>query len=119
MLQWVSQSTKYLNKMAWFLLIIAGIFEIGWAIGMKYTHGFTKLIPSVLTLVSMILSVYLLSLAIKQIPIGTAYAVWTGIGIAGTSILGVVIFNEPVEVLKVVFILMILVAIVGLKVISN
>jgi quaternary ammonium compound-resistance protein SugE len=105
--------------MAWFLLFIAGIFEIGWAIGMKYTHGFTKLIPSVLTLVSMILSVYLLSLATKQIPIGTAYAVWTGIGIAGTSILGVIIFNEPVEVLKVVFILMILVAIVGLKVISN
>ncbi len=105
--------------MAWLLLFIAGIFEIGWAIGMKYTHGFTKLIPSVLTLVSMILSVYLLSLATKQIPIGTAYAVWTGIGIAGTSILGVIIFNEPVEVLKVVFILMILVAIVGLKVISN
>lgn len=119
MLQWVNQFTKYLNKMAWLLLFIAGIFEIGWAIGMKYTHGFTKLIPSVLTLVSMILSVYLLSLATKQIPIGTAYAVWTGIGIAGTSILGVIIFNEPVEVLKVVFILMILVAIVGLKVISN
>ena len=105
--------------MAWFLLFIAGIFEVGWAIGMKYTEGFTKLIPSVLTLLSMILSVYLLSLAIKEIPIGTAYAVWTGIGIAGTSILGILIFHEPVEVLKIVFISMILIAIVGLKVISN
>lgn len=105
--------------MAWFLLFIAGIFEIGWAIGMKYTNGFTKLIPSVLTLLSMILSVYLLSLATKEIPIGTAYAVWTGIGIAGTSILGILIFQEPVEVLKIVFISMILIAVVGLKVISN
>ena len=105
--------------MAWVLLFIAGIFEIGWAIGMKYTNGFTKLIPSVLTLLSMILSVYLLSLATKEIPIGTAYAVWTGIGIAGTSILGILIFHEPIEVLKIVFISMILIAVVGLKVISN
>lgn len=105
--------------MAWFLLFIAGIFEVGWAIGMKYTEGFTKLIPSVLTLASMFLSVYLLSMAIKEIPIGTAYAVWTGIGIAGTSVLGILIFHEPVEVLKIVFISMILIAVVGLKVISN
>jgi quaternary ammonium compound-resistance protein SugE len=105
--------------MAWLYLFVAGIFEIGWAIGMKYTNGFTKLVPSVITLVSMILSVYLLSLATKEIPIGTAYAVWTGIGIAGTSVLGVILFQEPVEVLKVVFISMILVAIVGLKVITN
>jgi quaternary ammonium compound-resistance protein SugE len=105
--------------MAWLYLFVAGIFEIGWAIGMKYTNGFTKLVPSVITLVSMVLSVYLLSLATKEIPIGTAYAVWTGIGIAGTSVLGVILFQEPVEVLKVVFISMILVAIVGLKVITN
>ena len=105
--------------MAWFFLIIAGIFEIAWAIGMKYTNGFTKLTPTFLTLVSMIISVYLLSLATKEIPIGTAYAVWTGIGIAGTSILGIIIFDEPIEVLKILFISMILLAIVGLKIISN
>jgi len=105
--------------MAWFYLLVAGIFEIGWAIGMKYTHGFTRFWPVVFTLGSMILSVYLLSLATKTIPLGTAYAVWTGIGIVGTSILGIIIFNEPVEVLRVVFIAMILIAIVGLKIISN
>jgi len=105
--------------MAWIYLLIAGIFEIGWAIGMKYTHGFTKFWPVVFTLVSMFLSVYLLSLATKTIPIGTAYAVWTGIGVVGTSVLGIILFNEPVEVLRVVFIVMILVAIVGLKVIAR
>lgn len=105
--------------MAWFYLFIAGIFEVGWAIAMKYTNGFTKLGPSVITLFSMALSVYLLSLATKEIPIGTAYAVWTGIGIAGTSILGVILFNETVEVFKVVFVSMILIAIVGLKITSN
>lgn len=105
--------------MAWFYLFIAGVFEVGWAIAMKYTNGFTKLGPSVITLVSMALSVYLLSLATKEIPIGTAYAVWTGIGIAGTSILGVILFNETVEVFKVVFVSMILIAIVGLKITSN
>lgn len=105
--------------MAWLYLFVAGIFEIGWAIGMKYTNGFTKLVPTVITLVSMALSVYLLSLATKEIPIGTAYAVWTGIGIAGTSVLGIILFQEPIEVLKVVFISMILFAIIGLKVITN
>lgn len=105
--------------MAWFYLLVAGIFEIGWAIGMKYTHGFTRFWPVVFTLASMILSVYLLSLATKTIPLGTAYAVWTGIGIAGTSILGIIIFSEPVEVLRVVFIAMILIAIIGLKMLSN
>jgi len=105
--------------MAWFYLIIAGLFEIGWAIGMKYTNGFTKLVPSILTLASMLISVYLLSLATKQINIGTAYAVWTGIGIAGTSILGIVLFQEPFEILKLVFIILILAGIVGLKLIAN
>lgn len=105
--------------MAWFYLLVAGIFEIGWAIGMKYTHGFTRFWPVVFTLVSMILSVYLLSLATKTIPLGTAYAVWTGIGIVGTSIIGIIIFSEPVEVLRIVFIAMILIAIVGLKMISH
>ena len=105
--------------MAWIYLFVAGIFEIGWAIGMKYTQGFTKFWPVVFTLVSMVVSVYLLSLATKTIPIGTAYAVWTGIGVVGTSVLGIILFNEPVEVLRVVFIVMILVAIVGLKVIAR
>ncbi len=105
--------------MAWIYLFIAGIFEIGWAIGMKYTNGFTRFWPVVFTLASMFLSVYLLSLATKTIPIGTAYAVWTGIGIAGTSVLGIILFNEPVEVLRLVFIAMILVAIVGLKIITR
>jgi len=105
--------------MAWFYLIIAGLFEIGWAIGMKYTNGFTKLVPSILTLASMLISVYLLSLATKQINIGTAYAVWTGIGIAGTSILGIVLFQEPFEILKLLFIILILAGIVGLKLIAN
>jgi quaternary ammonium compound-resistance protein SugE len=105
--------------MAWIYLFIAGIFEIGWAIGMKYTNGFTRFWPVVFTLASMFLSVYLLSLATKTIPIGTAYAVWTGIGIAGTSVLGIILFNEPLEVLRLVFIAMILVAIVGLKIIAR
>ena len=105
--------------MAWFILFIAGIFEVGWAIGMKYTDAFSKLVPSIITLISMVLSVYLLSLATKEIPIGTAYAVWTGIGIAGTSIIGILLFNESTEVLKILFISMILIAVVGLKVISN
>ncbi|MFP4025679.1 MAG: DMT family transporter [Thiohalospira sp.] len=100
-------------------LFIAGIFEIGWAIGMKYTNGFTRFWPVVFTLASMFLSVYLLSLATKTIPIGTAYAVWTGIGVVGTSVLGIILFNEPVEVLRLVFIVMILVAIVGLKIITR
>ncbi|HRW62871.1 MAG TPA: multidrug efflux SMR transporter [Bacteroidales bacterium] len=105
--------------MAWVYLIIAGFFEIGWAIGMKYTHGFTKLVPSIFTLVSMLISVYLLSLATKQINIGTAYAVWTGIGIAGTSVLGIILFQEPFEILKLLFIVLILIGIVGLKLIAN
>ncbi|MFW5721408.1 MAG: DMT family transporter [Bacteroidota bacterium] len=100
-------------------MFIAGIFEIGWAIGMKYTNGFTRFWPVVFTLASMFLSVYLLSLATKTIPIGTAYAVWTGIGVVGTSVLGIILFNEPVEVLRLVFIVMILVAIVGLKIITR
>ena len=80
--------------MAWVLLSVAGLFEIGWAIGLKYTEGFTRLAPSVLTILSMALSVLLLGLALKTLPVGTAYAVWTGIGTVGTALLGIYLFGE-------------------------
>jgi quaternary ammonium compound-resistance protein SugE len=81
--------------LAWVLLSVAGLFEIGWAIGLKYTEGFTRLAPSVLTILSMALSVLLLGLALKTLPVGTAYAVWTGIGTVGTALLGIYLFGEP------------------------
>jgi quaternary ammonium compound-resistance protein SugE len=81
--------------MAWLVLLVAGLLEVGWAIGLKYTEGFTRLVPSVLTLVSMVGSVVLLGLALKTLPIGTAYAVWTGIGAVGTALLGIALFGEP------------------------
>lgn len=102
--------------MAWVILLIASVFEIGWAIGLKYTDGFTRLWPSVLTIGSMIVSMYLLSLAARDLPIGTAYAVWVGIGAAGTAVLGMVLFKEPVAVARVVFLMLLIVSIVGLKV---
>ncbi|MGM0530057.1 MAG: DMT family transporter [Bacteroidota bacterium] len=101
--------------MAWFYLFIAGLFEIAWAIGMKFTHGFSRLWPTVGVLITMILSVYFLSLAIKSIPVGTAYAVWTGIGIAGTSVLGMILFDESTSILRILLILLIFIAILGLK----
>ncbi len=105
--------------MAWFYLLIAGIFEIAWAVGMKFTQGFSRLWPSVGVIVIMVLSVYFLSLATKSIPVGTAYAVWTGIGIAGTSLLGMLLFDESTSIVRILLILMILIAIVGLKLISK
>ena len=104
--------------MPWIILFIAGIFELGWAVGMKYTEGFTKLWPSVITIVSMVLSVYLLSIAVKTIPVGTAYAVWTGIGVVGTSVIGMLFWNEPTQILRILFILLIVIGIVGLKIFS-
>lgn len=104
--------------MAWIYLFIAGIFEIVWAMGLKYSHGFTKLVPSVITIAGMIVSFYLLAHASKVLPIGTAYAVWTGIGAFGAVILGMVIFNEPVNVLRIIFLGLILMGIVGLKLTS-
>jgi quaternary ammonium compound-resistance protein SugE len=88
--------------MAWIILVVAGLFEIGWAIGLKYTEGFTKLWPSVLTLGAMAVSMYLLGVASKTLPIGTAYAVWVGIGAAGTAILGIFLFGEAASVARVV-----------------
>lgn len=104
--------------MNWIYLIAAGMLEIGWAIGLKYTEGWSKLLPSVLTLAAMIASFYFLSLALRTLPIGTAYAVWTGIGIVGASILGMFVFNEPPEFLRILCILLIIGGIAGLKLTS-
>jgi quaternary ammonium compound-resistance protein SugE len=102
--------------MSWFYLIIAGLLEVGWAIGLKYTEGFTKLIPSVLTAIAIVLSMGLLSLAARTIPIGTAYGVWVGIGALGAALLGVVLFDEPTTVARWFFLALLLVAVIGLKV---
>lgn len=101
--------------MAWIYLIIAGIFEVVWAIGLKYSHGFTKLVPSLITLGGMVVSFYLLSLATRTLPIGTAYAVWTGIGALGTVLLGIFLFNEPAGISRIIFLCLIVIGILGLK----
>jgi len=101
--------------MAWLLLLIAGLLEVGWAVGLKYTEGFTRLVPSVLTLVSMAASVGMLGLALKTLPMGTAYAVWTGIGAVGTAILGIVLFGDPAGIVRIACIGLIVAGIVGLK----
>lgn len=100
---------------SWIILIIAGLFEIGGAIGLKYTEGFTKFIPSIFTLLTLALSIYLLARASQTLPIGTAYGVWVGIGALGTAILGVFLFNEPLSLARLFFLALLLVAIVGLK----
>lgn len=101
--------------MAWVYLIIAGTFEVVWAIGLKYSQGFAKLFPSLITVVGMIISFYFLSAATKTLPIGTAYAIWTGIGAFGSVLLGIVLFNEPSGVLRILFLCLILAGIIGLK----
>ncbi|MCC6543285.1 MAG: quaternary ammonium compound efflux SMR transporter SugE [Nitrospirae bacterium] len=105
--------------MAWIYLCIAGLFEIGWAVGLKYTGGFNKLWPSIITILTMMLSFYFLSYAVRIIPIGTAYAIWTGIGVVGTVILGIILFGESKELIRIFFILLIIVGIVGLKIFSK
>lgn len=104
--------------MAWILLFIAGLMEIGWAIGLKYTEGFTRLVPSVLTLTSMIVSVVLLGIALKTLPVGTGYAVWTGIGTVGTALLGIALFGEPATALRLASIGLIVAGIAGLKLVT-
>jgi quaternary ammonium compound-resistance protein SugE len=104
--------------MNWIYLIIAGILEIGWAIGLKYTEGWSKILPSVLTGAAMAASFYFLSLALKTLPIGTAYAVWTGIGTVGAAILGMILFNEPRDFARILCILLIVAGIAGLKLTS-
>jgi quaternary ammonium compound-resistance protein SugE len=104
--------------MAWFYLFIAGLFEIGWAIGLKYTQGFTRLVPTILTGVSMVVSLGLLGLALKALPVGTAYAIWTGIGTIGTAALGILLLGEPAGALRLACIGLIVSGIVGLKLVA-
>jgi quaternary ammonium compound-resistance protein SugE len=101
--------------MAWTYLVFAGLFEIGWAIGLKYTDGFTRPIPTVLTAASMVISVLLLGLALKTLPVGTGYAVWTGIGTVGTAVLGIYLLGEPSTAMRLACIGLIVAGILGLK----
>ena len=101
--------------MAWIYLLLAGLSEVGWAVGLKYTHGFTRLVPSLLTVASMVLSLFLLGLALKTLPLGTAYAIWTGIGTVGTVIAGIILFAEPATALRLGCVALIVCGMVGLK----
>jgi quaternary ammonium compound-resistance protein SugE len=105
--------------MAWIVLVIAGVLEIGWAIGLKYTDGFSRLWPSVATIGAMVVSLLLLGLAVRTLPVGTAYAVWTGIGTVGTVLLGMALFGEPATPLRLAFIAMIIAGIIGLKLVTD
>lgn len=104
---------------SWFFLLIAGLFEIGWAIGLKYTDGFAKLLPSALTIAAMIASFYFLAQALKTIPVGTAYAVWTGIGACGTAILGIILFSESATPPRLICLCLIVAGLIGLKMASD
>ena len=104
--------------LAWSVLLIAGLCEVGWAVGMKYTEGFTRLWPSVWTVLGMVASVALLGWALKVLPLGTAYAIWTGIGAVGTALLGIYLFDEPRDTLRLVCIGLIVAGIIGLKLVT-
>jgi quaternary ammonium compound-resistance protein SugE len=101
--------------MSWIILVVAGLFEIGWAIGLKYTEGFTRLWPSLGTIVAMIVSLSLLGVAMKSLPVGTSYAVWVGVGAVGTAILGIVLLGEPATAARLVSLALIIAGIIGLK----
>ncbi|VVD70206.1 quaternary ammonium compound efflux SMR transporter SugE [Pandoraea anhela] len=101
--------------MAWILLVFAGLLEVAWAVGLKYTQGFSRLIPSVFTIASMIGSVWLLALAVRTLPLGTAYAIWTGIGAVGAFVLGIVLFGESASAARIASVTLILAGLVGLK----
>lgn len=105
--------------MPWLLLVVAGLFEVAWAIGLKYTEGFTRLVPSVLTIAAMVISVVLLGVAMKSLPVGTSYAVWVGVGAVGTAILGMVLFGEPATLARLVSLALIVAGIIGLKLAST
>lgn len=105
--------------MAWMVLLVAGLLEVVWAVGLKYTNGFSRLWPSVATLAAMGVSVWLLALAMKSLPVGTAYAVWTGIGVVGTVILGIMLFGESMSPARLLCIALIVTGIVGLKLVST
>jgi quaternary ammonium compound-resistance protein SugE len=104
--------------MAWIALLFAGLFEVGWAVGLKYTSGFERLVPTLLTVVSMAASLGLLGLALKTLPIGTAYAIWTGIGTIGTVLFGIFVLDEPSSALRLLCVALILAGIVGLKLVT-
>jgi len=102
--------------MAWLYLFIASVFEVSWAIGLKYSSGLTKVFPSVFTIVSMLASFYFLALAVRYLPIGTAYAIWTGIGSFGTVVLGMALFGEPFTISRIFFLALIIIGIIGLRI---
>ncbi len=104
-----------MTSSAWFILFIAGLLEVCWSIGLKYTDGFTRLIPSLFTLATLAASMYLLAKAAKTLPIGTAYAVWVGIGAVGAAVLGILLFKEPVTFPRIGFIALLVISIIGLK----
>jgi quaternary ammonium compound-resistance protein SugE len=106
-------------RMEWVYLLIAAFFEMGWAIGLKYTEGFTRIWPSVFTVIGTIASFFFLSLAVKNLPIGTAYAIWTGIGTVGTVLFGILFLGEPKDIIRIVCILLIVSGIIGLKITSG
>lgn len=101
--------------MNWLFLVLAGLLEVGWAVGLKYSEGFTRPLPSVLTVIAMVVGFYLLSLSMREIPLGTAYGIWVGIGAVGAAIAGMVLFEEPVSTLRIVSIVLVVAGIVGLK----
>ncbi|MFM9610945.1 DMT family transporter [Streptomyces niveiscabiei] len=105
--------------MAWFLLVLAGLIEVAWSIGMKYTDGFTRLVPSLLTGAGIVTSMVLLSYAVRTLPIGTAYGVWVGIGAAGAAVVGMAVLGEPATAARIFFVCLLLVAVVGLKATSG
>jgi quaternary ammonium compound-resistance protein SugE len=104
--------------MAWVILVIAGLFETGWAIGLKYTEGFTRLWPTIWTILAMIISLWLLGIAMKSLPVGTAYSIWVGVGAVGTVVLGIVLLGEPVNTGRLISITFIIAGIIGLKLAS-
>ena len=104
--------------MAWVILVIAGLFEVGWAIGLKYTEGFTRLWPTIWTVLAMIISLLLLGIAMKTLPVGTAYSIWVGVGAVGTVILGIVLLGEPVNAARLISVGFIVIGIIGLKLAS-
>jgi quaternary ammonium compound-resistance protein SugE len=104
--------------MAWLILMVAGLTEVGWAVGLKYTQGFTRPMPTALTVTAMVLSLWLLGLAVRTLPLGTAYAIWTGIGTVGTVVVGIMLFDEPASSVRLLCVALIVSGIVGLKLVT-